>query len=1104
MLGDDDYTINSLGGDDDIITNSGNDYIDAGSGNDSVKSGAGDDTIIGGAGNDILSGEAGNDTYIFHSNFGNDTIINKDSSNTTTDTIWFKEHSLKDLEFIYKESSGNLTIKDSSNNSIVIKDFKNDPIDKFIFKDNTTILKEDIANIATIIGNDDKVFVNGYTNAGFGNDTYKISLSSNGGVIKDLFTLFGTSVESGNDTIEFSDDVKNINYSKDKNSLIINADGGFKLTIKDYFTKNSSIENVKFSDGRISSFKDEINPFLSPILEKTKFSLDEDSILKENLSIKSQSNTPLKFEILSNPNNASLTIDKNGALSFIPNSNFNGSDSAVIKITDEFGFSTTKEISFDINPINDAPVFDSTRTNYTLQDIREISGVLKASDIDSSTLTYKVVSSPTNGNITLNKDGVFTYKPNAFYMGEDKVIVEVSDGELSSTKELIFNSVISAPKIDTTTIKFNEDTVFNNSLKIINPSNSKLTYELVGESKNSVVVLNDDGNFMITPNLNYNGEDFITIKVTNEYGLSDIKTIALNILPVNDAPSILNKDESNFILEDVRYQTGQIIASDVDNDKLSYRVVKHPSNGKLNLDNNTGKWSYELISKEPSSAIIEVSDLHGAKDTITLNFSSKISAPTIITDTFKFDEDTTLSGSLSYVNNIGGDVKFELINNPKNSKITLDNSGKYTITPNANFNGNDSIKVKVTNEFGLSFEKVINININPINDAPEFKESISNYELTNTDKVTANLEAFDIDSNDLIYKVVSNPTNGFITINESGNFTYTSNKGYKGNDSVIVEVSDGELSTTKELKFNMNGYEYNSGNLEIPSNDLIDTTLKLPNLNVEDIKFNRSNNDLILTQNSGDITIKDYFTKGAKTIDTLIFKNNQTINIDNTKLVLSNKKSWQIKPSANLNNSGIIFSDLENSILNGSNKDDIIISTGDNSKIHAKDGNDTIILNGNKNEVYGSSKNDTLISNGKNNFLKGENGNDTYIIGKDANNTIIRDKEYVNLIDGGNDTLILNDIDKSSVEFKLGGSFNKDLIINYSNSHSKDIKTLTIQNQTNKYSAIENINLDGTMLGTETINKIIQDLNSYSNDKGLSLDSFIKAQDKDMLQIYQG
>ena len=576
---------------------------------------------------------------------------------------------------------------------------------------------------------------------------------------------------------------------------------------------------------------------------------------------------------------------------------------------------------FDINTLKNREVIALKTISKTLQDIREINGVINASDEDSDTLTFELIEESKFGIFALNDDGSYTYKANDKFIGKDEAKVKISDGMGSEVVTTIkLNIVISAPKIDTTTIKFNEDSVLENSIKVSNPSNSKLTYELVGEAKSSVVVLNDDGNFMITPNLNYNGEDFITIKVTNEYGLSDIKTIALNI--------------------------------------------------------------------------------------------------------------------------------------------------------------------------------------NPINDAPEFKESISNYELTNTDKVTANLEAFDIDSNNLTYKVVSNPTNGFITIDKSGNFTYTSNKGYKGSDSVIVEVSDGELSTTKELKFNMNGYEYNSGNLEIPSNDLIDTTLKLPNLNVEDIKFNRSNNDLILTQNSGDITIKDYFTKGAKTIDTLIFKNNQTINIDNTKLVLPNKKSWQIKPSANLNNSGIIFSDLENSILNGSNKDDIIISTGDNSKIHAKDGNDTIILNGNKNEVYGSSKNDTLISNGKNNFLIGENGDDTYIIGKDANNTIIRDKEYVNLVDGGNDTLILNDIDKSSVEFKLGGSFNKDLIINYSNSHSKDIKTLTIQNQTNKYSAIENINLDGTMLGTETINKIIQDLNSYSDDKGLSLNFNSEFKNNDIMQVY--
>lgn len=78
-----------------------------------------------------------------------------------------------------------------------------------------------------------------------------------------------------------------------------------------------------------------------------------------------------------------------------------------------------------------------------------------------------------------------------------------------------------------------------------------------------------------------------------------------------------------------------------------------------------------------------------------------------------------------------------------------------------------------------------------------------------------------------------------VYIDDNGNFTYIANKGYKGSDSIIIEVSDKESSNTKELKFSMKGYEYNGGDLEI---SLIDTTLKLPNLN----------NDLVLSLNSGD------------------------------------------------------------------------------------------------------------------------------------------------------------------------------------------------------------------------------------------------------------
>lgn len=562
---------------------------------------------------------------------------------------------------------------------------------------------------------------------------------------------------------------------------------------------------------------------------------------------------------------------------------------------------------------------------------------------------------------------------------------------------------------------------------------------------------------------------------------------------------IADKTISKTLL-DVKEINSLIKASDEDGDKLTFKLIEESKFGTLTL-NSDGSYTYRANDKfiGEDSAKVKISDGMGSEVVTTINLSVKISTPIIDNSELKFNEDTILKSVLKVENPSNSKLTYELVGNSTNSSVLLEDDGSFIITPNLNFYGKDFITIKVTNEYGLSDIKTIPLNIVPINDAPEFKESISNYELTNTNKIVANLGAIDIDSSTLSYKVISNPANGLISIDESGNFTYISNKGYIGSDKVIVEVSDSKLSTTKELNFNIKGYEYRDGDLIISSDDLVDTTLKLPNVNVEDIKFNRLNDDLSISTDSGDITIKDYFKNSIKTVDTLIFKGDKILNISNENLVVGKDRK------ATLKDSGVIFANENNSVINGSNNSDTIISVGTKSKIYAKAGNDTIILNGDENEAYGSLKNDTLISNSTNSFLKGENGDDTYIIGKDANNTIIRDKEFVNLIDGGNDTLILNSVKRSSVEFKLGGSFKKDLIINYK-TNSDETKTLTIENQTNKFSSVETIKFnDSTILNKNTIDKVIQELNSYSSDKGLNLDSFMGINpNESMIQIYQG
>ena len=409
------------------------------------------------------------------------------------------------------------------------------------------------------------------------------------------------------------------------------------------------------------------------------------------------------------------------------------------------------------------------------------------------------------------------------------------------------------------------------------------------------------------------------------------------------------------------------------------------------------------------------------------------------------------------------------------SKIIYDNSVKINVI---SINSNLSHLKRLSDETGGLF-----LQPNSLNELEDALFDASNLGTNKSETIIGN------NKNNIIEGKGGND----ILQGKEGSDTYIFKD--KFDKDIIIETNKNNIDKNK---IDLSSFSIKDAKFKVDNNDLtitiIDTkkdsfitALDKISHNITkflDLNFTEFKDINIKDSIKGSITIKEFFNKDEFKISTIKFSDHT---IDETTLNSLSKNR--------VDNIEI----LNNSFINPF-KSNLIISNEDIVKATLKD--DIVVANKDNQTIISNLGNDTLITNKNNNTLIGENADDTYIIGKDANNTIIRDKEYVNLVDGGNDTLILNDIDKSSVEFKLGGSFNKDLIINYSNSHSKDIKTLTIQNQTNKYSAIENINLDGTMLGTETINKIIQDLNSYSDDKGLSLNFSSEFKNNDIMQVY--
>ena len=116
--------------------------------------------------------------------------------------------------------------------------------------------------------------------------------------------------------------------------------------------------------------------------------------------------------------------------------------------------SNVATVTITVNAVNDAPVAAddaySVDEDHTLN-IGPLPGVLaNDTDIDSATLTTVLASGPSNGILTLNADGSFSYTPNTDFNGTDSFSYLANDGSLDSntaTVNINVNSVNDAPVV---------------------------------------------------------------------------------------------------------------------------------------------------------------------------------------------------------------------------------------------------------------------------------------------------------------------------------------------------------------------------------------------------------------------------------------------------------------------------------------------------------------------------------------------------------------------------------------------------------------------------------------------------------------------------------
>jgi Ca2+-binding RTX toxin-like protein len=472
--------------------------------------------------------------------------------------------------------------------------------------------------------------------------------------------------------------------------------------------------------------------------------------------------------------------------------------------TDPDGASVSTVFTLDFVPVNDAPI--ATFSNNIALAIEDQTGIIGIGsqlfrDVDAGDqLQYSAVQadgSPLPTWLVLDTStGQLSGTPRNEDTGTLRVIITATDrvGATATTSVTIAVTdtndapIIAAPLSD---ISSSEDGAFSftlpaNSFRDLDRYDDTLTLSATladGSPLPSWISFNaQTQTFAGTPPLNFNGQYAIRVTATDGRGLSVSDEFALNITPVNDAPTVAQPVGNQTATEDAPFSLfidPQTVFTDVDSgDVLNYSLSTLPSwlqlgpNGVLQgtpTNDNVGRYTLTLSATDSAGALVQtsftitVANTNDAPDDITLNGSGiaeNAANGTAAGTVTGRDVDANESLTYALVDNAGG--RFAI--NATTGAITVANSTLL------NFEAATAhlITIRVTDRSGATYDEAFSIAVTNVNEAPNSLTLTSGGSVAENaanGTVVAQLSATDPDTGSSLSYSLSNTAGGRFAIN---------------------------------------------------------------------------------------------------------------------------------------------------------------------------------------------------------------------------------------------------------------------------------------------------------------------------------------------------
>ena len=469
---------------------------------------------------------------------------------------------------------------------------------------------------------------------------------------------------------------------------------------------------------------------------------------------------------------------------------------------------TSSDISFDLALTADVVAGDA-------------SVLVNDFDPEDDPFTAVLVDDVSNGTLTLNADGTFTYTPNTNFEGVDTFTYMATNASGDSNLATSTITVTPGPndipvanddaynvdEDDTLVVNLVADGLLDNDT---DGDLDPLTASVFEDPANGSVSINLDGTFTYTPNANFFGVDTFTYRAWDGSDFSAPATVSVTVNPLEDDPIAVADhyfaEPDGSLAPDA--QSGVLANDDdPDGDSITASLVSSTSSGGL-LFSSDGSFTYTpnngFLGTDSFTYQADDGDDLSEITTVTITVDGQ---PVAADDGYQVDEDNTLNVLVAdSVLNDDTDPEDDpltavVISPPSSGFLSLSPNGSFTYTPNPDFFGQDTFQYAANDGDQNSDPATVTITVNAINDPPVATEDL--YDVVQENELVVDVDDgvldndSDVDNVSLTAQLApgGDVQNGTLALSADGSFSYTPNVGFIGLDTFTYIATDGDLDS---------------------------------------------------------------------------------------------------------------------------------------------------------------------------------------------------------------------------------------------------------------------------------------------------------------------